>query len=93
MPKISFDWNLPCEMDPDEPACCVEFWFTDGDRGPGNGNDPDYDPAVVEDIHVFCDDDEWVDDDMDPAWYASFEEACWDHLDELSRRDDEEDGD
>jgi len=81
----SFDWNLPDEMDPDEPECVVTFEYQ-AQCGCGRRDCAcaTHDTSCMEDIHVLYDGEDWEKCDLHPGWYASFRDACFTHLDELS---------
>lgn len=82
MKHYSFPWNVPYSLDSNEPDCRIEFEYSPGNgKTPRGGNDPDYDPPVIEEVCMFIGDKEvYVDGELDAKALDEIMDACWDHV-------------
>ena len=83
MPKLSFRWNVPYLIDPDECECTVEFWYE-----PGNGKqhlheqDPDRSDPAVEEVMLLLGDSVQFLDELHPEYHKEVLDACWGHVED-----------
>ena len=82
MASYRFEWNLPAEIDPDEPEITVEF-----DAEPGEPQTFDYpgSPAIVE-IERVTQNGVPINPRAFKSIYKELQQASWDYLERLEER-------
>jgi len=100
MPMMTFQWNVPFEMDPDENECTIKFHYNPGSMtmsGLSSSSAGDYDlderDPEIEDITMTVEETVWDYEELDDRCKDEILEACWVHVEGSDPDGNDDEGD